>query len=128
MIRAGTRIVGWPARLPCHVTLTGIAMVMHDTVTAVHRPPSGPAIAWLVRAACRGEDPELFFPISAKGPGHAQHERAKSICRRCPVRTPCLEYAVRWREEHGIWGGTDPEERRTTPFHAMRRLGGGDRR
>jgi WhiB family redox-sensing transcriptional regulator len=104
-------------------------MVIQDIVTTAPRPPAAPAIAWLVRAACRGEDPELFFPISAKGPGHAQHERAKSICRRCPVRTPCLDYAMRRREEHGIWGGTDPEERRTTAFHPVRQLrAGGDRR
>ncbi|MDH2430838.1 WhiB family transcriptional regulator [Sphaerisporangium sp. TRM90804] len=79
-------------------------MAMQDTVT--------PARSWPRRAACRGEDPELFFPISAKGPGHAQHERAKAVCRRCPVRKPCLDFALRTREEHGIWGGTDPEERR----------------
>ncbi|WP_405149903.1 WhiB family transcriptional regulator [Sphaerisporangium sp. NBC_01403] len=79
-------------------------MVIQDTVI--------PAVSWLRRAACRGEDPELFFPISAKGPGHMQHERAKAVCRRCPVRTPCLDYAVTSREEHGIWGGTDPDERR----------------
>ncbi|WP_214414494.1 WhiB family transcriptional regulator [Sphaerisporangium fuscum] len=72
-----------------------------------------PAVSWLRRAACRGEDPELFFPISAKGPGHVQHERAKAVCRRCPVRTPCLDYALTTGQEHGIWGGTDPDERRT---------------
>ncbi|GII77108.1 hypothetical protein Sru01_20900 [Sphaerisporangium rufum] len=72
-----------------------------------------PDVSWLRRAACRSEDPELFFPISAKGPGHAQHERAKSVCRRCPVRGACLDYALRAHEEHGIWGGTDPDERRS---------------
>ncbi|MEU9886295.1 WhiB family transcriptional regulator [Sphaerisporangium sp. NPDC051017] len=71
-----------------------------------------PAVSWLRRAACRVEDPELFFPISAKGPGHLQHERAKAVCRRCPVRRPCLDYALRTGQEHGIWGGTDPDERR----------------
>ncbi|GII85139.1 hypothetical protein Ssi03_31290 [Sphaerisporangium siamense] len=73
-----------------------------------------PAVSWLRRAACRGEDPELFFPISAKGPGHLQHERAKAVCRRCPVRVPCLDYALRTGQEHGIWGGTDPDERRAS--------------
>ncbi|MCW2880521.1 MAG: transcription factor WhiB [Sphaerisporangium sp.] len=81
-------------------------MVIQDTVI--------PAVSWLRRAACRGEDPELFFPISAKGPGHAQHERAKTVCRRCPVRMPCLDYAVTTGQEHGIWGGADPDERRVS--------------
>ncbi|GGL05770.1 transcriptional regulator WhiB [Sphaerisporangium melleum] len=79
-------------------------MVIQDTLI--------PAVSWLRRAACRGEDPELFFPISAKGPGHVQHERAKAVCRRCPVQNPCLDYALRTGQEHGIWGGTDPDERR----------------
>ncbi|MGW4639100.1 WhiB family transcriptional regulator [Sphaerisporangium sp. NPDC004334] len=81
-------------------------MVIQDTLI--------PAVSWLRRAACRGEDPELFFPISAKGPGYAQHERAKAVCRRCPVRNACLDYAVRTGQEHGIWGGTDPDERRAS--------------
>ncbi|MFC4536946.1 WhiB family transcriptional regulator [Sphaerisporangium dianthi] len=81
-------------------------MVIQDTLI--------PAVSWLRRAACRGEDPELFFPISAKGPGHAQHERAKAVCRRCPVQSSCLEYALRTGQEHGIWGGADPDERRAS--------------
>ncbi|MBB6475398.1 WhiB family redox-sensing transcriptional regulator [Sphaerisporangium rubeum] len=71
-----------------------------------------PAVSWLRRAACRSEDPELFFPISATGPGQRQHDQAKAVCGRCPVRAACLDYALRTHQEHGIWGGTDPDERR----------------
>ncbi|MFC6085249.1 WhiB family transcriptional regulator [Sphaerisporangium aureirubrum] len=74
-----------------------------------------PAVSWLRRAACRTEDPELFFPISATGPGQAQQDRAKAVCARCPVRPACLDYALTTGQEHGIWGGTAPEERRPTP-------------
>jgi len=70
---------------------------------------------WQWRAACRGEDSGLFF-----APNHpeerverATRERqAKGICARCPVRIDCLEYAVRIREPHGIWGGLNEMERR----------------
>ncbi|MDH2429629.1 WhiB family transcriptional regulator [Sphaerisporangium sp. TRM90804] len=71
-----------------------------------------PDVAWLRRAACLSEDPELFFPISAKGPGHTQLERAKAVCHRCPVQATCLDYAMDTGQEYGIWGGTDPDERR----------------
>ncbi|MEU0570113.1 WhiB family transcriptional regulator [Nonomuraea sp. NPDC005983] len=67
---------------------------------------------WSRRAACLGMDPELFFPISLEGPGRSQVERAKAICGGCPVRQPCLDYALRTRQFDGIWGGTDPDQRR----------------
>ena len=38
--------------------------------------------------------------------------RAKAICKSCSVREPCLAYAVRIREPHGIWGGLNEVERK----------------
>jgi len=67
---------------------------------------------WLEQAACRDEDPELFFPISAKGPGLAQAAEAKAVCARCPVRDACLAYALATDQDAGIWGGLTEEERR----------------
>ncbi|MFI6316169.1 WhiB family transcriptional regulator [Nonomuraea sp. NPDC050556] len=72
---------------------------------------SSHSTAWFGEAACLDEEPELFFPLTDRGPGHVQYERAKTVCRRCPVRAECLEFAVRTRQEHGVWGGTDPTER-----------------
>jgi WhiB family transcriptional regulator, redox-sensing transcriptional regulator len=40
---------------------------------------------WRLRAVCRDEDPELFFPIGTTGPAIWQIELAKEVCRRCPV-------------------------------------------
>ena len=40
---------------------------------------------WRHRAACRDEDPELFFPIGNTGPALLQIEEAKAVCRRCEV-------------------------------------------
>ena len=37
---------------------------------------------------------------------------AKDICAECPVREPCLEYALTVREKHGVWGGRTERERR----------------
>lgn len=70
---------------------------------------------WQWRAACRGEDASLFFPpnhFEPKGERLVREGRAKAICAICPVRTQCLEYAVRIREPHGVWGGLNEGERR----------------
>lgn len=71
-----------------------------------------PDVSWTDLAACRFEDPELFFPISTKGPGRAQTEEAKAVCARCPVRQECLEYALATHQEAGIWGGLTEDELR----------------
>lgn len=63
-------------------------------------------------AACRTEDPELFFPISDMGPGARQVAEAKAVCARCPVRTDCLDYAIDAGLDHGIFGGQTERERR----------------
>jgi WhiB family redox-sensing transcriptional regulator len=67
---------------------------------------------WQERAACRDEDPELFFPVSEMGPGARQVAQAKAVCARCPVRTECLEYSLDIGLDHGIFGGTTDSERR----------------
>jgi WhiB family redox-sensing transcriptional regulator len=67
---------------------------------------------WTVWAACRGVDPELFYPVSAAGPAVVQVEEAKAVCARCLVRSDCLTWALRVGEPDGIWGGTTPDERR----------------
>lgn len=61
--------------------------------------------------ACSAEgiDPELFQPVSELA--RAQINRAKEICRGCPIQGSCLQHAMR-RGEHGIWGGTTEGERR----------------
>jgi WhiB family redox-sensing transcriptional regulator len=42
----------------------------------------------------------------------ARERAAKDICRRCPVKHPCLSYAIDTREPHGIWGGLNELERK----------------
>ncbi len=70
---------------------------------------------WQVRAACRGPQAAVFFPPSSferKDEKEAREARAKEICAGCPVRKPCLEYAIRIKEPHGIWGGLNEVERK----------------
>lgn len=70
---------------------------------------------WQVKAACRGPHAVVFFPPShaERKDERASRERAaKEICRPCPVRQECLEYAIRIREAHGIWGGLNELERK----------------
>lgn len=64
--------------------------------------------AWQERAACRGADPEIFFPSPSDG---ARCRAAKRLCRECPVRVACLAFALRGPETHGIWGGLTIRER-----------------
>src|SRR5437763_10056913 len=68
--------------------------------------------SWRESAACRHADPELFFPLSRSGRAAAETRQAKAVCAGCPVRLPCLTYALATHQAHGIWGGYDDEERR----------------
>ena len=36
---------------------------------------------------------------------------AKRICGQCELKQECLDYAIRFRETHGIWGGLNERER-----------------
>ena len=70
---------------------------------------------WQFEAACRGEDSGLFFApnyFERREEKEAREAKAKLFCARCPVRAECLEFALRIREAHGIWGGMNEMERR----------------
>ena len=70
---------------------------------------------WQVKASCRGPQAAVFFPPShfeRKDEKEERETRAKAICMTCPVRKSCLEYAIRIREPHGIWGGLNELERK----------------
>ncbi|MGH3149302.1 MAG: WhiB family transcriptional regulator [Streptosporangiaceae bacterium] len=85
--------------------------------------------AWMSQGACRDANPDLFFPVAAKGATLRDIARAKTVCRRCAVRLACLAYAVENGQE-GIWGGTTNDERRAmqvrpSPGAAIPIRGGG---
>ncbi|MEU1041873.1 WhiB family transcriptional regulator [Streptomyces sp. NPDC005551] len=67
---------------------------------------------WRELAACRSEDPELFFPVGEDGLSRQQIERARAVCHRCPVVRACGAWALRNGERDGVWGAMTVEERR----------------
>ncbi len=77
---------------------------------------------WQIKAACRGPQAAVFFPpgtFERKEEKAGREQAAKEICRTCPVRQPCLDYAVAIREPHGIWGGLNEAERKNTLVRAV---------
>jgi len=69
---------------------------------------------WQAKAACRGPQAASFFRVTRGTQGGKGHARAsaKAICSECHVRDDCLDYAIRIREPHGIWGGLNEMERK----------------
>jgi hypothetical protein len=71
----------------------------------------------------RKEDDLLAFSDRCNGKGHPlatfypprgdDTRAAKRLCIPCPVRQQCLEYALKYSERYGIWGGFSESERRT---------------
>ena len=62
---------------------------------------------WMADGLCRSCPPSVFFPSDGVGV-----EVARRICADCPVKEPCLEYALRNGVDHGVWGGASERERR----------------
>ena len=77
---------------------------MTSDVLTTLAPASG---AWQQAASCRDADPELFF-----GADDGDRRTALALCAACPVRTDGLEHALTTRENYGVWGGTDEQERK----------------
>jgi WhiB family redox-sensing transcriptional regulator len=82
---------------------------------------------WQNRARCREDtDPDLFFaPFEPGSPRYAHlvtkdqrekarekdRNRAKALCRACPVIADCLKYVLDNEIQDGIWGATTPADR-----------------
>lgn len=64
---------------------------------------------WRKQAACIDLNSDSFF---LAGDDLEGMRRAQEICATCPVREPCLEFALASNQSLGIWGGTTPNERR----------------
>lgn len=59
---------------------------------------------WLNKAACKNDTRTFFTP--------SLERVAKQMCRECPVRLECLDYALKTHQEFGVWGGLTEDERR----------------
>lgn len=89
-----------------------------DEIADAIRDPSRLANQrWRRRAACADINPDLFYPKSRR-----QERKAKAVCARCPVRKPCLIESVANQDGHGVWGGTNPDEREAMFVAAKRRI------
>jgi WhiB family redox-sensing transcriptional regulator len=67
------------------------------------------APTWQQFAACVHHAGRVdFFPAR----GESTRD-AKAVCAGCPVREECLEFALRLKVAHGVWGGLSERERRT---------------
>ena len=75
---------------------------------------------WMAAALCRlptfkGEpiSPDLWHPTSS-GPAYSLAHR---VCEACPVKRPCLDYALASERDattwtrHGMYGGLTPDQR-----------------
>jgi WhiB family redox-sensing transcriptional regulator len=85
-------------------------------------PPS--RSSWWKQAAClRHRHPE-WFTSGCHHPGGATRgrgrltvnaQRAIVVCSGCPVRQACLDEALLFVEQVGVWGGLTDQERRCLP-------------
>lgn len=79
---------------------------------------------WRLGAACGPAEVEIFFPPEGVDEPELRRREvaAKEICAGCSVRVLCLLSAMVAGDQHGIWGGTTPAERRVHAQSPLRRL------
>lgn len=61
---------------------------------------------WMAGATCAQIGGDDWFPKHGDLP---TAERAKQVCRECPVRAQCLEFALRTNQREGIYAGYSPK-------------------
>lgn len=70
------------------MSITEHSMVLYDQITG------DPSIL-----ACKGADPDTFFPENRK-----ELWKAQSLCSACPMKAKCLELG-KAEKQTGVWGG-----------------------
>lgn len=68
---------------------------------------------WQLKGSCRGMNSAFFFhPENERGSSRRRREeRAKAVCRGCPVLQDCRDHALSVEEPYGVWGGLGEGER-----------------
>ena len=56
--------------------------------------------------------PDLYYPDQEDRGGIHQVKLAKKACQTCPLIKPCGEFAIKYKEEYGVWGGLSSLDRR----------------
>lgn len=79
----------------------------------VRVPRRGLDMSWTERAACRGEDTNLFFGVEGEQPHERdiRERKATAVCAVCPVDGDCLAFAVGHGIRDGVWGGLGEDDR-----------------
>jgi WhiB family redox-sensing transcriptional regulator len=67
--------------------------------------------SWREHAACRGIDPNVFYPDTFTGAS----DEGRTVCQRCPVTAECL--AAGMNEDLGTWGDMLAVDRRRLRKH-----------
>jgi WhiB family redox-sensing transcriptional regulator len=91
------------------------------TTGEAYTPGAFPPFADHPQRACQGTNTDVFFPRSGD-----RGRAAKRICRACPLRARCREWAVGQAWTHGIWGGTSRTDREAIRKWRAREGGGRD--
>lgn len=78
------------------------------TIGADHDPVRGEP--WQARAACAGEDTELFYPVGRHETNDPVWDEPRSICLGCPVRNECVNDAILHDDAWGMRGGLTPAQ------------------
>lgn len=103
-----------------HITLR--VLVELATMTRSHPATGAPVLVtvddppdetWRLDAACRGSDPNLFYPAHPND----RCDAARAVCATCRVQDRCLEYALEFEEKFGVWGGRNQQQ-----LNAMRKV------
>lgn len=64
---------------------------------------------WSERAACKSVGIDAFYDTEDSN----LKRTAARYCRQCPVQNQCMYTAVILKEDHGVWGGFTPRQRRS---------------
>lgn len=65
--------------------------------------------AWMDDALCRHASGVDFFPDESY---NRKAPEAIAVCNVCPVKRDCLNFAMTNGIDHGIWGGTNGNQRK----------------
>ena len=104
---------GRPSRLPL---LSEVAAMLRAGEPLADIASRYGVQVWAEQALCAQIGGDAWFPDKGT-PDEPQTnpvslKDAKRVCLACPVRTPCLDYALKHDERFGVWGGLSERERR----------------
>lgn len=76
-----------------------------------------PDFHWDPRLPCATVNPDVMFPELAEDVAVAQ-----KICRPCPFRQACHQWAVDTAQAYGVWGGITEQQRRREIFNQRQQV------